>query len=142
MAGAASDQAAHAVSDDDNLIQRHGPVSRQLLQHARKLTAIRGDAASGGVLEGNRCGAEVSGQRVGVIVRLASQLCVGHAQTVHCHEQSAVGTRNSRCECPAIQLQRPAIHAQAHVKGERVSGGGQVVPQHTVQCRQCRVALC
>ena len=102
MAGAASDQAAHAVSDDDHLIQRHGPVSRQSLQHARKLTAVRGDAASGGVLEGNRCVAEVSGQRVGVIVRLASQLCVGHAQTVHCHEQSTVGTRKLRHGCASL----------------------------------------
>ncbi len=99
-AGAADDQAAHAVPDQGNGFHRHRPGRAQFLQQSGELLAIGGDMAAGVVAQVERGEAQVILQVVAdARAALAAPAQFRQAQPVHQHDDvpARLGQRCAQC---------------------------------------------
>ena len=137
-AGTAGDQAAHAVPDQRQALDRMRPVPQQRLQQAGELAAVVRDRQAAVVAQVERRVAAFGGERGAVIEAFVFPLLVAHAQPVHQHQQLAGrGQGDSVVESgPRIgRVDGPARVPQRHGDGERIAGFGQVVAVDAVQHR-------
>jgi hypothetical protein len=74
----------------------------------------------------------------GLIVGLRAPLQIVHAQAVHQQHHFASGLGQGQ---RGLQVERCALAAQCHWRGQRVVVGGQVVAQHAIERGQHGLAL-
>jgi len=86
---AADDEPAHAVSDEDQVAQRHGPRLDQPLEQRRELRAVGRDVAPAVVTQVHGIGVQVTRQALSVIVLLSIPHRIAHAEPVH-HDHDAL----------------------------------------------------
>jgi hypothetical protein len=134
VACTASDQAAHAVADDGDLLEFHGPGRGQRLHQGCQLTAVRAYGAAGVVVEVEQ-GAAARPREPRARVRRASPgpLARVHAQAVHQQQQAGLGTGQRRREVRAIDHQRAAVMLQRHRDRQRVARLREVIAEHAVE---------
>ena len=140
VAGAARDEPSHAVPDQHELGQRHGPVAHQSFELVGERAPVLADVEPAVVVQIDRRVAEVARQRRAVIVALALPLQVVHAQAVDQHDQLAAGARNRRGQRLAFGRQPHAVPAQAHGDRQRVARCRQVVAEDAVERGERRLA--
>ncbi len=135
VTGAARHEAAHAVAEDRQFLDRTRPGGDELLQRFRELRTVVGDMQAAVVAQVERRAAERTGQCCAVIVSLPPPLQVVQAQAVHEDQQAAGGRGSSRRAQRARrigQVDRLAAIAHGHRDRQRVGGPGEVVAVHTV----------
>ena len=112
--GAAGDEAAHAVADDDEVFDLDRPGGDQRLQRLGEGAAVQRDVQAGIVGERDRRIAEVAGERRAMVVVLARPLQVAHAEPVHEHGELAGRVGKRFGERLPFQRQRLPVAAKAH----------------------------
>ncbi len=117
----------------------------QLLQLGCELVAVLRSVQAGVVAHMNGGVAQRGGDSLAVIDHLAVflgvPLQVVHAQAVDQHQRLAARAGQARRARLDVPLQRLALVAQAHRRGQRVAAGHQVVAHHAVQDGQHGFAL-
>jgi hypothetical protein len=137
----ARDQAAHAVTDQHDLFQRHRPGRQHLVQAVGQLQAIAGDVQAGVVVQIKRREAAFGRQRGAMVVAIAAPLLGVHAQAVHQHQQTGAGLGQRLRQGAWFEHQRLPVVPHVHVDRERVGRGLEVIAQHTVEGGQHGLAL-
>ena len=132
-AGAAGDEAAHAVADDDELLDFRRPGGDQRLQRLGEGAAVDRDVQAGIVGEIDRRIAEVAGERRAMIVVLARPLQVAHAEPVQEDGELARRLGERLGERLPVRASARALAAKAHGQRQRIAGLGQVVADDAVE---------
>ncbi len=140
VAGAARQQAAHAVADDHQLFDRHRPRLQQGFQHSGQGAAVGRNMPAAVVVQVERRVAAGGGQRRAVVVPVAPPLQVVHAKPVHQQQDLAARRGNVGGDILRRQCQRPAVLAQLHRYGQGVGTGGEVIAQHAIERGHYRFA--
>ena len=139
---AAREQAAHAVAEQHDTLERQRPGVEQSLQQPGQLGAVRRDVQAAVVVQVDGAVTAVAGQRGAVVVAFAAPLQIVHAQAMQQHHQTRAGARQAQLQRCVFQHQRAAFAAQRHRGGQGVARGGEVVAEHAVQRRDDRLAFC
>lgn len=113
MQGTARDQPAHAVRDEVDRLQRHGPSPYQCVHQGGEFTSVRGDVATAVVVQVDRRDTQIAGQRGAEIGAVALPLQVAHAQAVYQHHDPAAGVRQRFGEGQRVELERGTVCADA-----------------------------
>jgi hypothetical protein len=132
VTGAARDEAAHAVSEDRELVDRHRPRGDELLEEIGERATVGRDMEAAVVVEVDRREAEVVRQRRPVVEALSSPLPVVHARAMDQDEHLAGRTRNCRAQRLAFELEGMAVVAESRLDREWVLRLGQVVAEHAL----------
>lgn len=93
------------------------------------------------VVNANGRVAEVSRQRIAVVVSKPSPLQVVHRRAVDQDGHSRGRPRKRKPERIRVEIERLAAVTQAHFDCQRIPGLGQVVANHAVLCGEKRFAL-
>ena len=133
VAGAARHQAAHAVTDDHQLVDGHGPGGDERLELRGEAAPVGRDVQAAVVIEVDRRVAEVARQRRAVVVPEPQPLAIVAARAVEEQEQLAARLREGRAQRLPLELQRVAVAAQLHLDRQRIAGLAQVVAEHAVE---------
>ncbi len=134
--GAARYQTAHAVADDDQLVDRHRPLRDQFFEQLGEVLPALGNVTSAVVVQVDRREAEIACQRLAVIVAVARPLQVVHAQAVRQHQELAARRCDTGRQPAAREFECLPADAQRCLNRERVVARGQVIAPHTVEHRE------
>ena len=132
-AGAARDEPAHAVADDDEILDLDRPCGDQRLQRLGEGAAVGRDVQAGIVGESDRRVAEVVRERRAVVVVLPRPLQVAHAKPVQQHGELAGRVGERLGERLSFERERPAVAAKAHLERQRIAGLGEMVADDAVE---------
>jgi hypothetical protein len=133
FAGAARDEAAHAVADDDEVLDFDGPGGDERLQRLGEGAAVHRDVEAGIVGEIDGRVAEVMGERRAMVVVLARPLQVAHAKSMHEHGELAGRVGKGLGDRTLVELQGPSLAAKSHRQRQRIAGLGEVVADDAVE---------
>ena len=141
VTGAARDQAAHAVTENDQLVHRHRPFAQQRLDQFGESATVARDMQAAVVVQIHRRESGVDGQRRTVIVPVAPPLQIAHAQPVHQQQNLAGRIGNCFRQGAARQFQRLTIAPKLHRDRQRIGAVGKMIAKHAIQRRKHRFAL-
>src|SRR5208283_1488982 len=132
-AGAAGDEPAQAVADDDEIFQFYRPFGDQRLQPVGEGAAIHRDVQARIVGEVDRREAEIAGERRAMVVVLARPFQVAHAEPVDEHGEFSGRLRERVGQRASLERERPAVAAEPHFERERIGGFGKMVADDPVE---------
>jgi len=130
-------EAAHAVAEQHDLVDRNRPCAREPLEQCIELAAVRGDVQTGVVENVDRRAAEVRFEPGAVIVLVTQPLAIGHRGSVHEHQELARRIGNDE----VVEVDRAAVVDESHLDREWVLRLRQVVAEHAVERTEDGVAI-
>ena len=135
----ASQQAAHAVSNDDQAPGSMRCRPEGVLKQLGERLAIGGDVQAAVVAQEKWFESERLSQGKPMVVTASRPVLLIHAQAMNHEQQSARGVGRVQVDCiwrfTCRRLHR--IRAmQAHARGERVMCGVKIITQDAIECRK------
>ena len=140
VGGAARDQPAHAVAEDDDPRERGRPGFRQRFERFGELPPVLRHVQAAVVVQIDGGPAKVARKRGGVVVPGPRPREVAHAQAVYRDDQGGGCAGDLRGQHAAYRVERDTVLPESHVDRKRIRGPRQVIADEAVQRGDERVA--
>ena len=141
VAGAARDEAAHAVPDDRQLLDGQRPGRDERLEERAQFAPVGGDVQAAVVVQPQRRVAEIAREGGSVLMAEPPPLPVVHARAVDQDDELGRRLGEDGPQRGRLERQLVAVVPQSHGDGERIAGRGEVVAEDAVEHGQHRLPL-